>query len=175
MPNFLTYYNDHSASIYTGSQELFQKRYTQYHKKKRSGYIGKCSPCKDIRSLFSGGCQIYIQYRRKWKFYRRNVKLCLPWERYVLAIKRVLFNVIRQVSPSFFFLFFPLLQIRHITLDLRPYRFRVDFIWLSQLGECFVVRGKVRRMGSVSVNLNARFLVVYYSTKQTRSLHRVPV
>lgn len=74
-----------------------------------------------------------------------------------------------------FFLFFPLLQIRHITLDLRPYRFRVDFIWLSQLGECFVVRWKVRRMGSVSVNLNARFLVVYYSTKQTRSLHRVPV
>lgn len=102
MPNFLTYYNDHSASIY--SQELFQKRYTQYHKKKRSGYIGKCSPCKDIRSLFSGGCQIYIQYRRKWKFYRRNVKLCLPWERYVLAIKRVLFNVIRQVSSSFFFI-----------------------------------------------------------------------
>lgn len=131
---------------------------------------------EDIRSLFSGGCQIYIQYWRKWKFYLRNVKLCLPWERCVLAIKRVLFNVIRQVSSSFFFiLFFSLLQIRHITRAPRPYRFRVDFIWISQLGECFVVRWKVRRMGSVSVNLNARFLLVYYSTKQTRSLHRVPV
>lgn len=86
------------------------------------------------------------------------MKLCLPWERCVLAIKRVLFNVIRQVSSSFF-LFFPLLQIRHITRAPRPYRFRVDFIWMSQLGECFVVRWKVRRMGSVSVNLNARFLL----------------
>lgn len=103
------------------------------------------------------------------------MKLCLPWERCV-AIKRVLFNVIRQVSSSFFFiLFFSLLQIRHITRAPRPYRFRVDFIWISQLGECFVVRWKVRRMGGVSVNLNARFLLVYYSTKQTRSLHRVPV
>lgn len=131
---------------------------------------------EDIRSFFSGGCQIYIQYWRKWKFYLRNVKLCLLWERCVLAIKRVLFNVIRQVSSScFFILFFSLLQIRHITRAPRPYRFRVDFIWMSQLRECFVVRWKVRRMGSVSVNLNARFLLVYYSTKQTRSLHRVPV
>lgn len=129
---------------------------------------------EDIRSLFSGGCQIYIQYWRKWKFYLRNVKLCLPWERCVLAIKRVLFNVIRQVSSSFFLI---LSLITNTPYNSRSptISIRVDFIWMSQLGECFVVRWKVRRMGSVSVNLNARFLLVYYSTKQTRSLHRVPV
>lgn len=146
------------------------KRYIQYHKKKRSGYIEKCSP-RILEVYFPAGAKYIFNIGENEN---SICEMCLPWERCVLAIKRVLFNVIRQVSSSFF-LFFPLLQIRHITRAPRPYRFRVDFIWMSQLGECFVVRWKVRRMGSVSVNLNARFLLVYYSTKQTRSLHRVPV
>lgn len=150
------------------------KRYIQYHKKKRSGYIEKCSP-RILEVYFPAGAK-YI-----FNIGENENSICEMWNSVshgsdaFWRLNVFYLTLLDKFLQVFFILCFSLLQIRHITRAPRPYRFRVDFIWMSQLGECFVVRWKVRRMGSVSVNLNARFLLVYYSTKQTRSLHRVPV
>lgn len=100
------------------------KRYIQYHKKKRSGYIEKCSPWI-LEVYFPAGAK-YI-----FNIGENENSICEMWNSVSHGSDafwrlNVFYLTLLDKFLQVFFLFFPLLQIRHITRAPRPYRFCLD-------------------------------------------------